>query len=251
MKKVYLIYAKIPSLLFDNKIHLFVRDSSEFKLSKNHYIGLYAWTKNKELLNTFLDFRKDAKDIYNVIEREFDKDDYKHFKKVHSAEELMYYRFKTCKSYDMDHFDYGWVPKKSDSDQEKDEFFNESDNVGRIVCTTTEYNETMDYGEQFFFEYLSQIMKVDYLIFKDEYIWALDRIGYCDAFNLVNNDSEDPFYSARSETSEYNNNFGLTYYGNPAFNLWDNKLALFINIFYEMIIGYDPNREIKLLSYNN
>ena len=63
-------------------------------------------------------------------------------------------------------------------------------------------------------------------------------------------DHVDDFYHDRHEQSEYNRQFGLTYYGNYITNnLFENKLFLFINIFYEMILGYDPQVEIKFLIY--
>jgi hypothetical protein len=162
----------------------------------------------------------------------------------------MYYRITSDYSYDNEHFNQGWVPSKKDSKKEKEEFFYEKDKAGRIVCTTTEFTETIEYGEQFLFEYMAQIVRTEYLIFKDEYIHALDKIGYCDMFNMICNNSDDEYYDARGEMTEYMNSFQLTYYGNKSVDLFKNKLALFINIFYEMIVGFDPNIEIKLLCYN-
>jgi hypothetical protein len=35
MKEVYLIYASIPSVLFDNKLHEFVKDKMRYKFHNN------------------------------------------------------------------------------------------------------------------------------------------------------------------------------------------------------------------------
>ena len=43
--------------------------------------------------------------------------------------------------------------------------------------------------------------------------------------------------------------YNLTCYGNPYIDIYDNKLFLFINTFYEMIVGYKNGDEIKLLVY--
>lgn len=253
MKKVYLIYAKIPALLFDNKMHLFVNDSSKYKYSNRYYIGLYAWTTSKILLDTFMDFRKDANKIYKLKIRKFSKNELNVFKDIHQNEELRYYRISSCANYnDID--DDGWIPKKKDSKKDRDEFFSKDGVSSQIVCTKEEYNTLFDFGHQYLYEYMTQIINADYYAFKDEYKLALDYIGYCDTFNdlydgLEDYDKEDSFYSSRHELTSYNRQFGMSYYGNPYIDVYENKLALFINIFYEMILGYKDGDEIKLLVY--
>jgi hypothetical protein len=91
-------------------------------------------------------------------------------------------------------------------------------------------------------------------MFKDEFKMALDKVGYCDLFNRIHDglndyDEYDDFYHDRQEMTNFNNSYGLTYYGNQVIDICDNKLMNFINIYYEMIMGYNPDREIKLLIY--
>jgi hypothetical protein len=234
MKEVYLIYASIPSILFDNKIGDFVKDKMKYKFHNNYYRGLYAWTTKKKILKEFLEVREGAKSMYTVIKREFSKNEFQEFKSENSYEELSYYTFY----HDMD-----------DDVTESDITDNRT-----FVCTKEEYEETYDMGMQYMYDYMAQIVNVDYLIFKDEFKMALDSIGYCDTFNRIYDglseyDDHDDFYFSRHEMTQFNNSYGLSYYGNEVVNICENKLVIFINIYYEMLVGYNPNNEIKLLIY--
>lgn len=246
MKKVYLIYAKIPALLFDNKLHDFVYDSYKYKLSNGYYIGLYAWTTNKILLDTFIDFRKGANKIYKLVTKKFDKEDFIIFRQENFHEELSYYRFSSESSYyEIDDFNTGWEPSKTDED--KNEFFEDNKNLFRIVCTKCEYVKIAEDSTQYLADYLSQIINVEYSIFAHKYLQALDSVGYCDEFNRINYDIDDDLYDQRGSSTDYNNSFELSYYGNHMVDFYRNQIALFINIYYEMIVGYNPNETIKLL----
>lgn len=233
MKEVYLIYASIPSILFENKMDQFVKNKMNYKFCNNYYRGLYAWTTDKKILFEFLDFRKGAKSIYTVIKRKFDKEEFQAFKSENSYEKLSYYTFHRDKD---------------------DESSKSNKSAKTIICTKEEYEEVYDMGEQYIFDYMSQIITAEYITFKDEFKLALDYIGYCDIFNRIYDgleeyDNSDDFYFSRHEMSNFNNSYGLSYYGNKSIDIYDNKLVIFINIFYEMIVGYDPNNEIKLVIY--
>lgn len=256
MKKIYLIYAKIPSLLFDAKMHDFVSDSTKYKFTNKYYIGLYAWTTNKIVFDAFINFREGARDLYKIViknKNEFTKEEFKMFRKENLHEELLYYRIPTRSNWNDD-FNIGYEPNKRDTINEKQEFFSKKDKVHQIACTRYEYEELFEYGHQFLFEYMAQLVNADYVAFKYKYQLALDYIGYCDIFNSIHddrddNDCDDTFYSERNESTQYNNSYGISYYGNPFIDIYENKLSLFINIFYEMIVGYKNGSEIKLLVY--
>lgn len=250
MKKVYLIYAKIPTVLFDSKMYQFVKNNTKYKLCKNYYIGLYAWTPHKILLDTFMDFRKGANKIYKIVTRKFSKNEFNIFRKENFYEELLYYKIPSRTGYDDDEFFIGWEPTKKDSKLDKELFFSNQDNTGKIVCTREEFTQTIEYGHDYLFEYMTQIVTAEYSVFKDKYIKALDYIGYCDEFNSMHGNEEDDFYFERYDATCYYKSYNLTYYGQPAIDIYGNKLAIFINIFYEMIVGYDSSKEIKLLIQN-
>ena len=251
MKKVYLIYAKIPCILFDSKIHDFVNDVSKYKNTNNKYIGLYAWTTKKILLNSFIEFRSGAKKIYNIIERKFTKEEFNQFRKENFHEELLYYQIPTIDNYEDTEFYIGFEASKKNTKKEIQQFFSSKNN--QIVCTRCEFTNVIEYGHQYLMEYMCQIVDAEYCVFKSEYQQALDYIGYCDIFNDVHDGYEDEgideFYSSRHECSDFNRSYGLSIYGNPRRYLYENKLAIFISIFYEMIVGYNPDEEIKLLVY--
>jgi hypothetical protein len=239
MKKIYVIYASIPSLLFDNKIHDFIHDPMRYKLSDNKYIGLYAWTTKKKLLDEFLNTRYKARSMYTVLKKELDDDDYIYFKKDNNQEKLSCYKL------------YHDIVEE---DENKNVHEKLNDETPRIVCTKNEYETIYDLGEQYLFDYMCQIVNFEYLVLNDQYKLLLDKIGYCDLFNrifdgLTDYDDYDDFYHDRHEMTEFNNGYGLSYYGNTAVDICKNRLMIFINIFYEMIVGYDPEKEIKLLIY--
>lgn len=255
MKKVYLIYAKIPALLFDNKMHNFVKDGSLYSLYNGHYTGLYAWTTNKILLDAFMDFRKGAKKIYKIKTRKITKEELRAFQTIHDYEELSYYRIPSKNSYDEELYSIQYNPKKKDSKMDKESFFHKNKDVNQIVCTKEEVTELFEYGEQHLQDYMFQIINGDYYALKDEYKMALDYIGYCDIFNILHDgnfgtDEEDKFYSDRYEMTDYCKSYQMSFYGHKIIDICDNKLALFIMIFYEMIVGYHEDEEIKLLVHN-
>jgi len=97
---------------------------------------------------------------------------------------------------------------------------------------------------------MSQFVIVDYNALKDEYQLALDKIGYCDTFNIINNDQDDEYYEDRYLMTENSASYGLSYYGNKYVDIFNNKLPIFIYIFYEMLFGYLPDREIKFILYH-
>jgi len=255
MKKIYLIYAKIPSLLFDNKMCNFVKDSTLYNLKNGYYTGLYAWTTNKIILDAFMEFRKGARKIYKLKIRKFTKEEYYTFRDIHQYEELSYYRIPTRNCYDEEFNSISYIPKKNDSKMDKESFFHKNKDVNQIVCTKEETIELFEYGDQHLHDYMFQTITADYYAFKDEYKIALDVIGYCDEFNrihdgFVDTDEEDHFYSDRHEMTNYCQSYQLSFYGNKAIDIYDNKVALFIMIYYEMICGYHEDEEIKLLIYN-
>lgn len=250
MIKVYLIYAKIPALLFDCKLYEFIKDDSKYKLSDGYYIGLYAWTTSKLLLDAFLDFRKGANKIYKIKKHEFTKNEFKYFKSDNISEELVYQKIPYENGIDASYDSYeGWIPSKNDTKKDIEKFFNSPSDSAKIVCTREEYNTLYEHGPRYLCDYLAQIITAEYLVFKDEYKMALDYIGYCDNFNLIHDEPEDQFYFDRAQMTEFNKSYDMSYYGNKPIDLYENKVALFINIYYEMIVGYDSNEEIKLLVY--
>ena len=116
----------------------------------------------------------------------------------------------------------------------------------------TIFDYTIDEGHVYLYDYFSDIIKVDYSIFNNKYINALDCLSYCDEFNILRYNNalsydESELYTERYEMSEYNHSFNLTGFGNhKMIDLYANRFAIFVNLFYEMIEGYNKKEEIKL-----
>ena len=230
MKKIYLIYAKIPSLLFDNKLCNFVKDSTLYNLKNGYYTGLYAWTTKKVLLDSFMDFRQGAVKIYKVKIRKFTKQEYNVFRQMHHYEELLYFKIPTNDSYIDDFDETGWIPKKNDSKMDIESFFFKNKDVNQIVCTRHEVGELFEYGDRHLHEYMYQIITGDYYAFIDKYKLALDYIGYCDMFNMIHDgfyetDEEDKFYADRYEMTNYCKSYNISFYGNKNIDIYDNKIS--------------------------
>ena len=236
MKLVYIIYASIPNRLWEAKLKYLINESSyvlsgkEYNYDGNNRTFLYAWTTKEKYLNAFKYFRENAlKNIYKIEAAEMDKLEYSQFVERYENERLRYIEIPT----------------------NDNEMFGTND-FTKILCTLNEANYTIYEGHVYLYEYFSDIIEVDYSIFNNKYINALDCLSYCDEFNILRYNNalsydESELYSSRYEMSEYNHSFNLTGFGNhKMIDLYANRLAIFVNLFYEMIEGYNKKEEIKL-----
>lgn len=233
MKDVYIIYAGIPNYLWEIKMKYIIDESRYITSGKEYdYDGkkryfIYAWTSNKKYLNEFKYFRNNAfKTIYKIKKVKMDKVEYSQFKYKYKDEKL----------------EYREIPSNDN------EYYGTNDYV-KVLCTDNESMYTIDEGHVYLYNYLSEIIGVNYTVFDEKYINALDSLGYCDEYNIIKFDcSDDPdIYSENYELSTFNASFELTGLGNhKLIDLYANKFAIFVNLFYEMIEGYDYNNDIKM-----
>ena len=73
MKTVYVVYAKIPSHLWNKKICHLVSNSIEYKYNEelDYHVGIYAWTTSKKYIELFKeDFSIIYKTLLNIKKRE-------------------------------------------------------------------------------------------------------------------------------------------------------------------------------------
>ena len=237
MKLVYIIYASIPNRLWEAKLKYIINESSyvlsgkEYNYDGNNRTFIYAWTTKEKYLNAFKYFRENAlKNIYKIEKVEMDKIEYGQFVERYKNERLRYIEIPT-----NDNEMYG------------------TNDFTKILCTLNEADYTIDEGHVYLYDYFSDIIKVDYSIFDKKYINALDCLAYCDEFNILryhicsSSSYYDELYTERYEMSEYNHSFNLTGFGNhKMIDLYANRFAIFVNLFYEMIEGYNKKEEIKL-----
>lgn len=215
---VYLIYAKIPSEIFLNNIKFIINKSERYirTESSKYFIGLYAWSRNKEYINEFLKIRKGCK-FYILKKMKMCKYDFKMFKNDYEYEELNYY--------DYQRGDYNHLPPV------------------KIISTKNEYNEIYDYGEQKISEEMLDTIfneYSDYYWFNDKLIDALDKLSYTTNCDILCGGNIDCFDENellhRSEFACNNACYGYTVEGNIYMPFGDNKFILFINEYRQMLM---------------
>lgn len=232
--KIYLVYAKIDIDLWEKKMncHIYQNTTSYGKFSydenSDSYIGLYAWTHNKKILNMFKEsrFLAFSKGIYTVKQIKVDRDDFLDFVKCNKDKEIVLRHLQTKKS------------EKGAFKADDNEYYMYT------VLTNQEYNECADEASarEIMFERLCDILKVDYYAFNDLYKSLLEVVGYGTEYdiNTIDYDYSD-YYQCRSDLANYNGSFNMSSSGNPIkYDLYGDKYALFKNIYFEMIVGYKP-----------
>jgi hypothetical protein len=261
--KIYLIYVKIPINLYEEKLgHLLVSYSFSFKIEDDYYIGLYAFTKNKKILEDFINRRLNAwkRKLYFYKKVELSKDEYKKFlQKFHNIE--LAYRIITTSylsSLSDISYEYREAVYKTLKEIPK-EIYNETirknSTIKIILCTEFEYIASVETGNVFVLN--SYLLKglPDYTIFNKKYKDALDKIGYTFDFDCIvrdySGDIDDIYIDDRIELLDYNmsynvNPLGHTHYATPS----ESKYNAFINLFYEMLIGYNENDSINIIGCN-
>lgn len=210
MRKVYFIYAIIPENIF-NTVKYMLGNADKYRWKHDKMFGLYAWTTSKSIAKEFFEVRN--KNIYTLIKREVDDDEYERIKydfNVLKLDRRVYYL-------DRDH--------KNDKSVEIVSTKNE------YVCTTMEY-------EEYLWEFGPPISEdVPYNMFNDKVLQALDTIGYTKGYDLNYgvDDSRD--------TVEYNLSFGLTPLGNKEKLTYDNQMGILLYLFRYFFHGDQKDEE--------
>lgn len=236
MKTVYVVYAKIPSRLWNKKMSCLVSDSREYKYDEelDYYVGIYAWTTNKKYIEFFKEYRKSAfqNNIYSIKKINFDKDDYRQFQAIHVQEEIVIAGFQTRKS--------------SDYNLKELSFEKGGITFVRMVCTKQEHNECHEDRQAHIYEKLYRLLKFDYFAFKDKYENIFEEIGYATEFDIEHGgDDDDDYYDERCDLANYNSGFGLTTNGfSMKLDLYGNEMALLMNLYYEMFMGFDKHEVV-------
>lgn len=215
--KVYVVYAKIPSTIFTNEIINLVSNKDKFikEDDSDNFIGIYAWSKNENYVNEFLKYRKHCK-FYIKKKMKIDKYEFDEFKKIYEDDKLKYYKYERG--------DYNSLPPVE------------------IMSTRNEY-ETVTNGEpmQIFERQFNGYFTVDYIIFKNKIIDALDELCYTSYYDMVfggNYDwSDEEDIDHRIEYASYNASYNLTVNGKRFFDFDQNEFMIFIMIFQPLILN--------------
>ena len=258
--KVYIIYACIPDNLWMTKMKNIDDDIRESELPKyyrtadNRYVGVYAYTKYKDVLNEFIYYRKDAWKcgLYRLKEKKMTKEEFSMFQSIYPTRELSVYPIFSNRSDGLATSPYpsfNDIPKrilKEDADIQS--------SIHVIVCTDHEYCYIEDMSDHCLLMYFVNTNPPDYSIFNNEYQNILDIIGYTIQFTdliqsiLWEYDEIDNLYiNERFDDIDYNYSFNLSPLGNKYFSLSHSFLFMFMNVFYEMIFGYTETSKINMM----
>lgn len=205
MKTVYLIYASIPELIFNKVKYLMGTSGNYFKWKNHNMYGLYAWSDDIKLVKEFTDLR--YQEIYNIVKKKFEPDEFKRFKKAHKLDKLGLYKFKINNNEKID-----------------------------IVCTNNEHYVSTEEYESYMPEFGTIVYKeVPFSIFNDKIINALDILGY--VANYTRTYSDDEEYDAIISCIDHNESYGLTYFGNKIAIDFHNEVGNFVLLYKFFLIG--------------
>lgn len=197
--KLYLIYARFPKTEIDaNYPYISVEDYMEID---GFYVGLYAYTTNKEFAKEFIESRK-ASNFFFLKKINDDKEEIERFTTdfKNSQKELVLRRFKSNVN---------------------------DDTYISLVCTADEYRQAVydDDGrsDETLILLLSDSIQPesDYYLLKDEYIKALDIIWYTLIYDLCfggHPNFDDDWNDVRSDTASEGLSYGLSPFGYAEFH---------------------------------
>lgn len=227
---MYLIYARIPSMVYEDKMKYLVA-TKDFQLQDEYYIGLYAWTNKKRLKNRFLKYRNHT----HYLVKDIDCTD----EEIAALEDI--YHNAKIGEYD---FSTGKVLEKED-EEEKQSIIHvdiRSKEKLRLATTKQEWVESSMNGQENYCEFVEPKMKLfDYRIFNDHIIQLLDRISYTTNLLIGNYDvvlGPEPFSSDNyfmERVIDYAA-YGQTLYGNQLFEIHPDDVTLFTRLYRELLV---------------
>ena len=258
--KVYIIYACIPENLWTTKMRSIDDDIKESELPKqlktadNRYVGVYAYTRYKDVLDEFIEYRKGAwkSGLYELKKAKMSKEEFSMFRATYPTRELVVFPVHLKGANLIGHN----TDKYKSFDETPKWVFeysaNQDPTMSIIICTPHEYNYVEDMSDHCLFMLFVNLNPPDYSIFDDDYQNILDIIGYTiqytDLINTMMEDEVDNLYiNQRFDEIDYNYSFNLSPLGNKYFSLSHSFSFMFMNIFYEMIFGYDENTKINMI----
>lgn len=204
MKKIYFIYAAIPEKVF-NTVKYMLHNADTYRWKSGKMFGLYAWTTSKAIATEFFEIRN--KNVYTLIKKDIDEDEYKHIKD----------QFNVLK---LDHRRYYFTHER------------EKENSIEIVSTKNEFVCTTMDAEEYLFEFGPPINEsIPYQIFNDKVMYALDLLGYTKNYDLK--------YADETQVDFTNNqlSYGLTVLGTTDKIRYDNEMNILLFLFRYFFYG--------------
>lgn len=242
MKKVYLIYIRCPAKLYEKKLSKHIVHN-KYKYKNGFYLGLYAWTTDKEKIEKFKTLREASQSLYTYKKVKMDSDEFDLFKAEYSDERLRYYlyRYNVPENYNRAFNFYGDDPEL-DIETITDgwyEEYHEMENFVNFVSTKNEFCAATIYGGDYLMQKFENGFCANFMMFKDKYREALDKSGFCELALMAGIGSfEDPDqYQELVDAVSFNSSFGLSLFGFKRCTVFANKFLILIDIFRELIIG--------------
>ena len=197
--KLYLIYARFPKTEID--AHYPYIDVLDYKEIDGFYVGLYAYTTNKEFAKEFMESRK-ASNFFFLKKINDDREEIERFTTdfKNSEKELVLRRFK--------------------SSVNKDTYIS-------LVCTVDEYRQAVYDDDGRLDETLILILgdsiqpESDYYPLKHEYITALDTLWYTLVYDMIfggHPNFDGDWNDVRSDTANEGLEYGLSPFGYAEFH---------------------------------
>lgn len=228
MKTYYLVYANVPSILFENAYKHIIGNSWEYEQmnvnGNSVYHGLYAWTSKKSLLNEFLKYRDPA--TYQIKECYDDEYIQTVLKEKYWNQKIDTYTLVAL--YGKGNFSNGYDILEAYRHNTK-----KSDDVKtfNVIMTKEEYVNCTEYREENWLDFgLHAEMRYD--IFTDEFIQLLDEIGY----TLIH----DIYYTNNQQIRDcacYMLSFDVSPFGNEINLSLANEMSAFLLYYRPLIFG--------------
>lgn len=199
---IYAIYVSLPMRSFE-RIKYLIRNVTDFRSSNGKMVGLYAFSKKKSIAKEFMEIRNS--NIMTLKKIDADDDWSSEFKS----------RFSSCciSEYTL-----------STGDKKK---------PITLLCTKNEYSNIHDFKQENLFEFgPAQFTKIDYEIFNDDVIEALDILGYTTAFDTSNDDMH-RIAIADEQRGHGKTVMGHTLYDVTNFSEYAALLCLYSDIFFD------------------
>lgn len=220
MGKVYMIYASVPTDIFNTRLKYLLHSVSNFdyrhKKNEKYICGLYAWTKDKKILSEFLETR--YADAFDVIKKDFDR--YKMGKFNYEADNTAYDYLK-LKSYK-----YKYNKNRDDSEYEE------------MVTTQYEHIQCTNYlTENLINFYEERSISVDYKVFNDDIQNALDVLGYTTIYDTNIDKSsryDNEIRRLRAEKKQLQNK---TVFGHELIHYYNNEYVGLMYLYSYLFFG--------------
>lgn len=214
---IYKVYVSIPSEKVKFELKSLLPDEGsylEYDSASDRFYGLYGWTNDENIMSEFKDQRKDCK-YYRYIQTKISSDEYEIYKNQYKLWRIKLHKLRV-----------------------------DIDGIKSVRVPTTLFEKSISEDDDSIYPFLLDSGKyfiVDYFPFNDEIIDALDILNYTTEYDAYIGGDPQAFdeheCDERIELALYNMGYGLTVNNNKYFNIFHNKLNIFMLIYKDFLYG--------------